>query len=165
MKYARIVDNVVVALSTEQFADYTVQVADDIDVGMSPTADAQAIAAAIVARDRAARISAAKQREAAILSAGLEYPPGSGVFHALTQSDRGKYNDIKIRKDKLPNAAILVEGLGHKTVRVTPAQIEAFDDLATTHVLAVNQACLAEIDALWRATTKAEIDAIPMSNP
>lgn len=118
-----------------------------------------------VASLRTRRIAAAEEREQRQLEIGLEYPAGSGIYHSLAGADRGKYNEIQIRKAKLPAGPILVKGKDKKIISVTRAQIDEFDDLATAHVIAINQASLAEIDALWRATTAAEIDAIPLSNP
>lgn len=61
MKYARVINGTVVALCTVQFADYTVEVADGVQLGMSPTATDAEIAAAQLAKQQESEAKAAAE--------------------------------------------------------------------------------------------------------
>lgn len=138
MKFANVKNGVVVAISSRQSGEYAVEVADGIQLGMSPTAtDAELAAAQVAIQATAAQAAAIASIYEPVAYNGKSFPvdPESMAKYELAKQSRGRGKMTKA-------IAIATDGT---VVKLTgTAAIDAFHG-------AMEDAILARVDAIHDA--------------
>jgi hypothetical protein len=128
--------------------------------GVGPTTTDAEVAAAKLAKAKAAAIRAIEARTAALKDKGAEWPAGSGCYHALTDDRVAVYNGAQLRKGVLTYPR---EFIAKDKRIVTAANQQAhneFDATLMARYLAVEDIGIQLIKEVHAATTIAELEAI-----